>query len=76
MYNGPGRLALIFVPLSRVRLALILVLHCWIKEAIVIRETTPIMNPDEGGYRLNQVWDGQLAKSTLEEGCHQWQPKR
>ena len=29
-----------------------------------------------GGYRLSQVWDGQLAKSTPEEVCHQCQPKR
>jgi hypothetical protein len=29
----------------------------WIKESIWIRKSTPVMNRDEGGYRLSHVWD-------------------
>ena len=33
----------------------------WIKEAIWIRKSTPVMNRDEGGYKLSHVWDQILA---------------
>ena len=39
----------------------------WIKEAIWIRKTTPVMNRDEGGYGLSHVWDGLLTKTTGEQ---------
>ena len=39
----------------------------WIKEAIWIRKTTPVMNRDEGGYRLSHVYDGLLTKTTGEQ---------
>ena len=32
----------------------------WIKEAVWIRKSTPVMNRDEGGYRLSHVWDSIL----------------
>ncbi|XP_078580142.1 uncharacterized protein LOC144864161 [Branchiostoma floridae x Branchiostoma japonicum] len=34
----------------------------WIKEAVWIRKSTPVMNRDEGGYRLSHVWDNILKK--------------
>ena len=37
----------------------------WIKQAISIRQTTPIMNRDEGEYRLSHVWDDLLAMPTM-----------
>ncbi|KAI8507604.1 hypothetical protein Bbelb_149840 [Branchiostoma belcheri] len=33
----------------------------WIKEAVWIRKSTPVMNRDEGGYKLSHVWDSVLA---------------
>ncbi|KAI8520347.1 hypothetical protein Bbelb_001010 [Branchiostoma belcheri] len=33
----------------------------WIKEAVWIRKSTPVMNRDEGGYKLSHVWDCILA---------------
>ena len=33
----------------------------WIKEAVWIRKSTPVMNRDEGGYRLSHVWDHLFA---------------
>ena len=39
----------------------------WIKEAIWIRNTEPIMNRDEGGYRLSHVWDSLLATPSSEQ---------
>ena len=38
----------------------------WIKEAMWIRKTTPIMNQDEAGYLLSHEWDGLLALPTGE----------
>ena len=40
----------------------------WIKEAIWIRKATPVMNQDEGGYRLSHAWDRLHAKTTGEQG--------
>ena len=39
----------------------------WIKEAIWIQKTNPVMNQDEGGYRLSHVWDDLLTKTTGEQ---------
>ncbi|XP_078573447.1 uncharacterized protein LOC144860180 [Branchiostoma floridae x Branchiostoma japonicum] len=36
----------------------------WIKEAVWIRKSVPVMNRDEGGYKLSHVWDGILAAAT------------
>ena len=33
----------------------------WIKEAVWIRKSTPVMNRDEGGSKLSHVWDCVLA---------------
>ncbi|CAH1244343.1 Hypp7269 [Branchiostoma lanceolatum] len=33
----------------------------WIKEAVWIRKSSPVMNRDEGGYKLSHVWDYVLA---------------
>ncbi|KAI8493864.1 hypothetical protein Bbelb_282110 [Branchiostoma belcheri] len=33
----------------------------WIKEAVWIRKSAPVMNRDEGGYKLSHVWDSVLA---------------
>ncbi|KAI8480623.1 hypothetical protein Bbelb_416350 [Branchiostoma belcheri] len=33
----------------------------WIKEAVWIRKSTPVMNRDEGGYKISHVWDCILA---------------
>ena len=48
----------------------------WIKEALWIRKTTPVMNRDEGGYRLSHVWDGLLIKTLASRGrtCHRRTP--
>ncbi|XP_066289701.1 uncharacterized protein [Branchiostoma lanceolatum] len=34
----------------------------WIKESVWIRKSAPVMNRDEGGYRLSHVWDRILKK--------------
>ena len=39
----------------------------WIKEAIWIRKTKPTTNTDEGGYRLNHMWDSLLATPSSEQ---------
>ncbi|CAH1272571.1 Hypp4886 [Branchiostoma lanceolatum] len=33
----------------------------WIKEAVWIRKTAPVMNRDEGAYKLSRIWDSVLT---------------
>ena len=40
------------------------------RKATWMRKATSIMNGDEGGYLVSQVWDGLLAKPTGEQTQH------
>ena len=36
----------------------------WIKEAIWIRKSEPVMNRDEGGYQLSHIYDSLMTIPT------------
>ena len=36
----------------------------WIKEAIWIRKSAPVMNRDEGGYQLSHIYDSLITIPT------------
>ena len=40
----------------------------WIKEAIWIRKSTPVMNRDEGGYQLSHIYDSLITVATSSGG--------
>ncbi|KAI8495115.1 hypothetical protein Bbelb_271010 [Branchiostoma belcheri] len=46
----------------------------WIKEAVWIRKSTPVMNRDEGGYKLSHVWpsDSVFPDFTNPSGVQWW----